>query len=189
MSLQHAVLGLLSVAPSSGYELAKHFEQTLPRIWFAQNPQLYPVLARLTADGKIEVTERGARNRNTYALTDAGRAELRRWLVEQEPDRTMRSEVYLRAFLLSLTLRTDDALAVLDRETAAWRRERDGLADFIAESGRHVPAHDAHLLSYELNLRLADAMLGWCEEARRRVLARAAAAPAERNAELPAAGP
>jgi DNA-binding PadR family transcriptional regulator len=169
VSLPHAVLGLLSVAPSSGYELARHFEQTLPRVWYAQNPQVYPVLAKLTADGLIEVVERGARNRNTYALTDAGREELRRWLVEEEPDRTMRSEVYLRAFLLGLCLRTGDALTVLDRETAAWRREREGLARFIADSGQRVPARDSHMLAYELNLRLADAMLGWCEEATRRL--------------------
>jgi len=38
---------------------------------------------------------------------------LRRWLVDVEPDRTMRSETYLRAWLLSTVLARDDALDVL----------------------------------------------------------------------------
>ncbi|WP_165960317.1 PadR family transcriptional regulator [Actinocrispum wychmicini] len=172
MSLQHAVLGLLSVAPASGYELAKHFEQTLPRVWHAQNPQLYPVLSKLAASGKIEVSAQGPRNRSTYALTPAGRGELRHWLVEVEPDRTMRSEVYLRAFLLTFALSAKDALEVLDREAKVWQRERDGLASFIAESEQFVAPHDSHMIAYDLTLRLADAMLGWCDETRRRIEAR-----------------
>jgi PadR family transcriptional regulator AphA len=172
VSLPHAVLGLLSVAPSSGYELAKHFEQTLPRIWYAQNPQLYPVLSKLAAAGLVEVTAQGPRNRSTYALTEAGREELRRWLVDVEPDRTMRSEVYLRAFLLTVALTGPDALAVLEREADVWRRERDGLRDFMERSRSFVEPHDSHMLAYDLNLRLAEAMLGWCEQTRERIAER-----------------
>jgi DNA-binding PadR family transcriptional regulator len=178
MSLRHAVLGLLAVAPASGYELAKHFEYTLPRVWHAQNPQLYPELNKLARNGYIEVIERGPRNRNTYAVTDAGRAELRRWLTEVEPDRTMRSEVYLRAFLLPLTLNSDDALGVLRREAQVWRQEADSLRAMLDRSEQLVARGDAHLLAYDLNLRLAEAMLGWCEEAFQRIQSRDGASDA-----------
>jgi len=53
MSLRHALLGLLDLGPNSGYGLAKLFENPLRQIWNARNHQLYPELARLSADGKL----------------------------------------------------------------------------------------------------------------------------------------
>ncbi|EWM11043.1 PadR family transcriptional regulator [Kutzneria sp. 744] len=100
MSLRHALLGLLSVSPNSGYQLGRIFQDTLRQIWNARNHQLYPELSRLAADGHVECVEEGPRGKRTYAITDDGRAELRRWLVDVEPDRTMRSEAYLRPALV-----------------------------------------------------------------------------------------
>jgi PadR family transcriptional regulator, regulatory protein AphA len=172
MSLRHALLGLLNFSPSSGYELAKHFEHTLRRIWHARNHQLYPELARLAADGHVRVVEEGVRGRRTYAITDDGHAELRRWLVEVEPDRTMRSETYLRAFLLSTVLSRQDALAVLDKEIEVWTEQRAGLLEVMERSARISPPHGSHNLAMDLTLRMTDAMLGWSREAAERIAQR-----------------
>jgi DNA-binding PadR family transcriptional regulator len=172
MSLRHALLGLLNLGPNSGYGLAKLFEDPLRQIWNARNHQLYPELARLSADGHVEIVDEGTRGKRIYAITVAGRAELRRWLVDVEPDRTMRSEVYLRAWLLSTVLTRVEALHVLASDIESWRQRRAGLRAMMERSAAISPPHGSHNLSMDLSLRLTEAMLGWSEEAARRIAER-----------------
>jgi PadR family transcriptional regulator, regulatory protein AphA len=126
MSLRHALLGAIADQPRSGYALLKHFEQSLAYAWPASHSQIYPELARLLEDGLIEQAASGARGSKTYALTDAGVAEIRRWLRETEPDRRVRSDAALRVFFLWL-LEPDEAVDQLVRERDYWR---DTLAEF-----------------------------------------------------------
>src|SRR3954452_23355114 len=102
MSLRHAVLGLLAVEPATGYELAHKFDVSLSTAWHASHSQIYPELARLTEAGMVEVIGEGARNSRTYAVTEAGRAELREWMLRHEPNRSQRSETAVRWFLVAL---------------------------------------------------------------------------------------
>src|SRR5918994_3743523 len=124
MSLRFALLGALADRPRTGYELLKHFEQSLAYAWPASHSQIYPELARLRDDGLIEQTGAGARNSKTYAVTDAGLAEIRHWLRNTEPDRRVRSDAALRTFFLWL-LEPEEARDELERERSYWR-ERGG---------------------------------------------------------------
>lgn len=126
MSLRHALLGLLAERPASGYELTKQFELSLAHVWSAKHSQIYPELQKMTAASWLEVGEEGARGRKEYAITEEGRAELRRWLVEEEPERATRNEAMLRIFFL-WTLSPDDAAGYLDREAQYYRTNGDGL--------------------------------------------------------------
>jgi DNA-binding PadR family transcriptional regulator len=119
MSLRHALLGALADQPRTGYALLKHFEQSLAYAWAASHSQIYPELARLREDGLIEQTDSGPRGSKTYALTDLGLAEVRRWLLETEPDRRVRSDAALRTFFLWL-LEPDDGIGHLEREREYW---------------------------------------------------------------------
>src|SRR3954464_13655613 len=92
MSLRYAVLGLLARRPSTGYELTRTFDRSLSTSWHAGHSQIYPELAKLEAAGLITLVGEGARRSKTYDITETGRAELRRWLVEAEPDRSRRSQ-------------------------------------------------------------------------------------------------
>src|SRR4030095_6301494 len=102
MALRYALLGALADQPRTGYELLKHFRQSLAYAWPASHSQIYPELARLLEDRLIEQTGAGARNSKTYAVTEAGRADMRRWLLETTPDRRVRSDAALRTFFLWL---------------------------------------------------------------------------------------
>ncbi|GAB3523849.1 helix-turn-helix transcriptional regulator [Phytohabitans suffuscus] len=86
MAIQHAVLALLTAGPSYGYELKGSFEATVGPQWGPLNiGHLYQILDRLCRDG-LAVAERQAQpvkpDRVVYEITDAGRAELSRWLAE-----------------------------------------------------------------------------------------------------------
>jgi DNA-binding PadR family transcriptional regulator len=132
MSLRHALLGPAD-SPRTGYRL-KHFEQSLAYAWPASHSQIYPELARLLDDRLLEQTESGPRGSKTYALTDAGRTEIRRWLRETEPDRRVRSEAALRSFFLWV-LEPEEAQEQLDRERAYWRGVLDELGDQAEPTG------------------------------------------------------
>src|SRR5215207_4679122 len=115
MSLRHAVLGLLATEPSTGYELARKFDVSLANAWHAGHSQIYPELARLEEAGMVEVVGEGARRSRTFGITGAGREELRRWMLETEPNRSQRNETAVRWFLVAL-LDPADRRAVLERE-------------------------------------------------------------------------
>ncbi|WP_371502535.1 PadR family transcriptional regulator [Kitasatospora sp. NBC_00374] len=102
MSLRHALLGLLSDRPASGYDLLKLFETSLANAWPATQSQVYTELTKLADAGLITVTAHGARGRKEYALTDTGLAELRHWLTETTPVQHARSDLLLRVFFLGV---------------------------------------------------------------------------------------
>ena len=58
MSLRHAMLGLLTLAPSNGYELTRRFDQSLRNAWHASHSQIYPELAKLEQE-REEPAQRG----------------------------------------------------------------------------------------------------------------------------------
>ncbi|MGI5492069.1 PadR family transcriptional regulator [Microtetraspora malaysiensis] len=110
---RYALLGLLSERPASGYDLAKAFEGELGSYaWHAGYNRIYPELARLVDEGLIEHADEGARGRRSYAVTEAGRTELRNWLLTPRTGGAVRNEPVLRLFLLS-ALDPEDAREVL----------------------------------------------------------------------------
>jgi len=118
MSLRHALLGLLREGPASGYDLMQTFKLALHDTWPATQSQVYTELAKLAEDGLLSVTPQGPRGRKEYALTDAGLAELRRWLLETKPELHLRRDAILRVFLLG-ALTHDQA-----REYLTWLAAR-----------------------------------------------------------------
>ena len=100
MSLRIAALGLLAQEPASGYDLLKHFEKSMANVWPATQSQLYGELNKLADAGLIEVSDIGPRGRKEYRITEAGRAELRRWVTSPHIDPPFRNAGLLRVFLL-----------------------------------------------------------------------------------------
>ncbi|CCQ14130.1 Transcriptional regulator, PadR-like family [Rhodococcus sp. AW25M09] len=165
MSLPHALLGLLAIESRSGYDLTEALsaEGIGKHAWTAGHTSIYPELNRLDAAGHVEVLERGARGRRTYSVTDAGRDELRRWLVDA-PIRpaVVRNENVLRLFLLS-ALEPADAIEVLARiidqaesEAAELRRIREPHRDLIPDG----PSGFGHLAA-EYGIRADNAVADW----------------------------
>ena len=96
-------------------------------------------------------------------MTDAGRDELRRWLIETEPNRAQRNETALRWFLV-FRLEPEERRAVLERELRV-RRGRRGRArarwppqlDAEGKTGGFRPVLD-------LAARVDPAMIGWLRD-------------------------
>lgn len=124
MSLRFAALGLIAQQPGSGYDLLGRFQNSMANVWAATQSQLYGELNKLAEAGLIEVTDVGARGRKEYGVTDAGRAELRRWITEPF-DTPVRRPDLLRFFLLD-EIPADDARKYVqsfaDHADSEWTR-------------------------------------------------------------------
>ena len=160
MSLRHALLGALADQPRTGYALLKHFEQSLGYAWPASHSQIYPELARLLEDGLIAEAETGPRRSRTYAITEDGVDEARRWLGDTETDRRVRSDAGLRIFFLWL-LEPEEAASWLEGEREYWR----GILDEF-EQIREEPSGDnrkarTFRIALEGGIRTVEARLGW----------------------------
>jgi len=152
MSLKHAVLGFLSIAPMSGYDLRKHMEESVAHFWPADQAQIYRTLGHLASEGLVEVRtipQEGKPDRREHSITDGGLAELDSWLaspVEYVPSR----EVFLVRLFFVGRLGTDRVRAVLE-ERAAEARELAAVLEQTREGARQaVPDPDL-----ETRLRLA----------------------------------
>jgi DNA-binding PadR family transcriptional regulator len=164
MALRYALLGALADRPRTGYELLKHFQQSLAYAWSASHSQIYPELARLVEGGLIEQTGAGARNSKTYAVTEAGLDQLRTWLLETEPDRRVRSDAGLRTFFLWL-LEPDEAREQLEGERAHWQGVLDEFLRIRDEpTGQNRKARTFRI-ALEGGIRTVEARLAWLDDA------------------------
>jgi PadR family transcriptional regulator AphA len=162
MSLSHALLGLLAVAPASGYELTREFEKDLGHYaWQAGHTSIYPELGKLAGRGLVHVTHEGARGAKTYDITPAGRDELRGWLLRPPNEgATVRNEQVLRMFLLSALDPADQrrVLTSIAEHTAAGAAE---LADIMHREHRTGPRAEFGILAAEYGRRQYEAVHGW----------------------------
>jgi len=95
MALEHAILVSLSEQAASGADLTRRFDRSIGFFWTATHQQIYRVLGRMESDGWVasEVVPQADRPATkVYAVTDAGRAELRRWIAEPTAPEPVRSD-------------------------------------------------------------------------------------------------
>lgn len=139
MSLSHAILGLLTVTPMTGYELkTQAFDNTIAHFWQADQTQIYRTLAAMAEAGWVECTlevQHDRPNRKVYHITEAGREELRRWLAAPQP-----LPVYREPFLVQMFFAGElDSATVLAHIT----RQREGHTARLAHyESIAMPTHD-----------------------------------------------
>ena len=83
MALKHVLLGLLTDGPDHAYALKRRLSPALPREQLINDGVLYPLLAKLEADGLLNSSEEqgpNGRRRRVYSVTPRGAKEFRRWL-------------------------------------------------------------------------------------------------------------
>ena len=163
-TLGHALLGVLAEGPRTGYALVRHLAQSVAYAWPASHSQVYPELARLREAGLIRETGAAPRGGRVYEITGAGLAEVRRWLRETEPSRTVRNEAVLRLFFLWL-LEPKEAEAYLRGEAEQARATLEELERIAEQEDPDTPKTRAYRTALELGLHTARARLAWAEEA------------------------
>jgi DNA-binding PadR family transcriptional regulator len=167
MSLPHALLGLLAAAPATGYELAREFEREIGTYaWQAGHASIYPELAKLAARDLVRVVQEGARGSKTYDITDEGREELRKWLLQPTGPGVVRNEQILRMFLIPV-LDVDDQRAMLTaiaENTAAAATDLRRVLESAPEPDGRIRTQIGRLAG-ELGLRQYEGTRDWALKA------------------------
>jgi len=157
MALHHAVLALLAVKPTHGYELKSSFDQAVGEQWGGLNiGHLYQLLDRLGRDGLIE-SERQPQavkpDRLVHRLTSAGREELDRWLDTPSPrTRGYRDDFFLKVMAAAQIGDAGALSRVLTGQRTHLLRELRSLADARAQGGPS-PVVALLLTAAELHVR------------------------------------
>lgn len=149
MAVQHILLGMLTLRPSTGYELKKMFDAgdrlARPHIPLSR---IYPVLKSLSEQGLVtfeEVQRTGSPDIKIYSVTPAGLEIFLTWLREPIRGDRYRFTHFLEKIAFSPMLEKKDVLALMDEELD-FRRDQLAKAlkttivpheDFTPESTLH----------------------------------------------------
>jgi PadR family transcriptional regulator AphA len=160
MPAEHALLGLITLTggEAHGYELARHFDPAHPlglgEILRLEQSMLYQHLKKLERQGWLTVSlqPQGTRPpRQMYRLTEAGRAELRRWLAEPVArTREIRLEFLVKLFFALQLDRDRAARLIADQEDVSRGIAADLEAQLASLAGR---AGDDPAATTELTFR------------------------------------
>ena len=121
MSVPLTLLGLLERGPSHGYDLKRDYDAYFGRGRPLRYSQVYATLSRLARDGKAipgPVEQGAGPERRRYVITEAGIAEVERWLAEPAPpEPDLHSELFAKVVLALMLGRPADGY--LDVQRAA----------------------------------------------------------------------
>jgi len=133
VALPHAILVSLCEQSGSGYELAHRFDRSIGYFWSATHQQIYRTLRAMENDGWVQATpvpQQGRPDKKVYTVSDAGRAELARWIAEPLTGRgSALSDTRTRDIAVKLRGAAYGDVAALRTQIAALRAERAALLD------------------------------------------------------------
>jgi DNA-binding PadR family transcriptional regulator len=159
MSVPLTLLGLLERGPSHGYDLKRDYDIFFGRGKPVRYSQVYATLSRLARDGKAIAgpVEQGAGpERRRYVITDAGVADVEKWLTEPvTPEPDLQSELFAKVVLALMLGRP--ANRYLDIQRAAHLQRMRELTE-LKQDGEplDVLLADHALYRLEADLRWID---------------------------------
>jgi len=169
---QFALLGLLSIAPMSGYDLKQLSEWSVGHFWRESYGQIYPSLRKLEELGLVKhstETKPGRPDRHVYRLTSAGEGELEHWLELPPVNEVPRNELLLKLFFGGLIgpeaciEHLSKHLLKLHEDLVAYEATQKRIEK---ESGKH-PQRRYWLLTLSYGEHITKAQIAWCEKSLR----------------------
>jgi PadR family transcriptional regulator AphA len=132
----YAMLGMLAIRPWTTYELAKHMDRSLGRLWPRARSNLFNEPKKLVSHGLASTSQQtvGRRPRTLYTITPQGRRALRNWLGTPGSGPVLEFEQLLKVFFADHGTR-DDALAAVGH-IRVWAQQQD--AENIAVARAYV---------------------------------------------------
>ncbi|MFJ9696559.1 PadR family transcriptional regulator [Kitasatospora sp. NPDC101183] len=140
MSIRHGLLALLDQGPRYGYQLRVEFEARTGATWPLNVGQVYTTLARLERDGLVEPAGEDEEGHQFYAVTDAGRTELRAWFDTPVPRTSPPRDELAIKLAMAVTVPGVDVSAVVQGQR---RHSIKALQDYTRLKGRALAAEPA----------------------------------------------
>lgn len=115
MSINYAILGILSSRPLTGYDVKKVIQDSSFMHWSGNNNQIYKALLELLDGGYVtsEVKHQdSAPSKKIYTITDNGLTDLKAWVLST-PDAPEFKKTFLIQFAWSDLLSQDERTTLL----------------------------------------------------------------------------
>ncbi|GAA2131482.1 helix-turn-helix transcriptional regulator [Kitasatospora kazusensis] len=190
MSIRHGLLALLDQGPRYGYQLRTEFEARTGATWPLNVGQVYTTLGRLERDGLVAPHGEDEDGHLFYAVTEAGRAELRTWFETPVPRTNPPRDELAIKLAMAVTVPGVDVTAVVQGQR---RHSMKALQDYTRLKGQALTADTgkqedlAWLLVLEQLIFQTEAEIRWLDHCESRLTQRAAAPPEPQQAtEAPA---
>jgi DNA-binding PadR family transcriptional regulator len=167
----HAVLGLLSIAPMSGYDLHQAVDRSVRHLWPISKSQVYAELARLEPLGLIrgtDVPQERLPDKRVFRLTEEGEDALDDWLEHGDLEPPQFRLPFLLPALFGHRLGPKRTAELLEQVRAGAESRRDEFGALL-EAMEEAPGTEYARLVVLHGLRLAEATASWADEAARRI--------------------
>ncbi|KJK59769.1 PadR family transcriptional regulator [Saccharothrix sp. ST-888] len=187
MSIRHGLLALLDQGPRYGYQLRVEFESRTGATWPLNVGQVYTTLGRLERDGLVAPHGEDEEGHLFYAVTEAGRAELRNWFETPVPRNSPPRDELAIKLAMAVTVPGVDVAAVVQSQR---RHSMKALQDYTRLKGQALNGDEgrqedlAWLLVLEQLIFQTEAEIRWLDHCETRLAQRR---PGVQSAEPPQA--
>jgi DNA-binding PadR family transcriptional regulator len=166
--MRELFLALLAGERGHGYELRQALQQEFGDLLPALNAgQIYSTLARLERDGLVlgQDVAGDSRGKRVYELTEAGRAELARWIDTPVPGTRLKDEFFMKLAVVA-SAGLADPRTVIEGQRREYLQSLRDLDAVLAANGKGAAAE---LLVEGAMLHL-NADLEWLDLIERRLI-------------------
>jgi DNA-binding PadR family transcriptional regulator len=187
----YVVLGLVSVRPAAGHELAGFAGRSVGNFFPLTRSHIYLELDRLCRLGLLdatEVTQERLPTKRVYEMTAAGAEALRRWLEDGDPPAERMRNLFLVRVFFGDRMTPARMASLLDEYATAARINRDRLA-VLVERLSERPEAVFRRSTAMFGVRQEQAKLDWVADVRPLLLGAAVACGEWRGDTPPAATP
>lgn len=165
----YAILGILNLSPSTGYDIKKYSDKVLSGFWNENFGHIYPTLKKMLEDGMIEVVFREENEKKVrYGITEKGKQELETWLLEETMQQPVRSEFMLK-LLFSSSQPRENVIGMLvkykemhDKNIEKYQEMQKKLDQGIQEISKERVCFVRAVL--RRGIISSEAVIRWCDE-------------------------
>lgn len=168
--LKHGILGLLSYGSMTGYEIMEVFRDSLSFFWNANTSQIYRDLQTLKERRFVTdrvIPQQGRPDKREFSITNAGRDELRAWLLDSNLG-TTNFPLLMKVFFAGEVPREEnlERFRRLRASCQKYLQALSGLGQVIEGYQARVDNPDASLywaMTLDFGLRYVGMIDEWCD--------------------------
>jgi len=169
MTVRQSLLAILDQGPCYGYQLRAEFARRTGGSWPLNVGQIYNTLDRLDRDGLAEKGDTDEQGHVYWRITDAGRADVRRWL-GSPVDRAAATRDELAVKLaIAATLPGVELADVIRTQRAASAERLQTLRTRAEDDPQEGPEELARSLVIDAMVFSAEAEVRWLDHAAARI--------------------
>jgi len=158
LSLKFALLGLIALEPTSGYDIKRIVDSSIYFIWNVTGPQIYTTLKALREEGLIStetIAQQGKPDKQIHTITREGLKQLKTMANQPLVASVTRDEILLRTFFGNFAepeVVTRELQAYLERLRTERQFMENTEARVLAHPGAKHEARRFQLLSLRLTV-------------------------------------